>query len=332
MARLGVVVGIDSINGVKGYRVLIATISPKQEEKQYNWGFQCKMLNEQHVIDLLRKGAKWLNIELDKSGKVKGSSGDLKRFEPLNNKRPYVIISQLVNSDNKIIGYKIANYDGSVKNIPIKEMIAYGKRASKHGCIPVQNAIFVNDTDNSDASKSAHFKSYPNHSFLEERIITNRNVNAERRRINTVKNEKTLSKLEQIYTKEQINQLRLGKEHNIEYRIYANPELTAEKMKVLREGLEKHLNVRPFAFPDYSVDAMKFYIMDLESGLDIRQYTSPKYSIAQIAELSIAADEGLDLSKLADPSLSVEKMSERRIRLENNVFRDEDVDMDGSWI
>lgn len=326
--QLGIVVGIDSHGSQKAYRVLIATIAPKQgEEKQYNWKFECKLMPEAQVIQLLQKHVRWLNIKLE-NGAVKGSTGDLKRFDNPQH-RPFVIISQLINSDDKIIGYKIANYDGGVKSIPIKEMIAYGNRATKQGYIPIQNAIFI---PASEENKAAHYKSYPNSPFIEERIITRKNQYADKRRVNTSNNGKTLSKLEEIYTPEQIKQLKLGKEHGVDIRIYANPNLEANKMKVLREGLEQKVNVRPFAFPDYTIEAMRYYILELKTGMDIRQYLNSKYSIAQIAELSIAVSEGLDVSKMQDPELSVRQMQERRIRLENNVFHDEDVEMDGSWI
>lgn len=323
--KIGIVVGIDTNGTEKAYRVLIATIEVL-EDKQYNWKFECKMMTEDIVIQSFSNGAMWLNIELV-DNKIKGSSGDLKRFD---NKvhRPFVIISQINNSDGKIIGYKIANYDGSVKNIQVKKMIAYGNRITKLGGIPVQNAIFIPDED----GRSAHFKSYPSKPFIEEVIKIEKNQQADKRRINTVKNEKTLSKLEQIYTKEQIKQLKLGKEHGVEIKIYANPSLSAEQMKVLRKGLESKLNVRPFAFPNYTVEAMKYYEMELISGMDIRSYLNPEYSIAQIAELSIAVDEGLDVSKMSDPKLSVRQMQERRIRLENGVFHEEDVNIEGSWI
>ena len=327
--QIGIVVGIDNNGNKKAYRVLVATISPKQgEEKQYNWKFECKMMSETQVIQILLKKTKWLNIKLE-NGKIKGSSGDLKRFDNTQH-RPFVIISQIVNSDDKIIGYKIANYDGGVKSIPIKEMIAYGNRATKQGYIPIQNAIFV--PANNNDGKAAHFKSYPNSPFLEERVVTRKNEYADKRRVNTQTNAKTLNKLDEIYTKEQIKQLKLGKEHKVEIKTYANPSLSAEQMKVLREGLEQKVNVRPFAFPEYTVDAMRYYILDLKTGMDIRQYLNSKYSIAQIAELSIAADEGLDISKMSNPDLTVRQMQERRIRLENNVFHDEDVKIDGSWI
>jgi hypothetical protein len=331
-AQLGIVVGIDSDGVNLAYRVLVATIAPKQgEEKQFNWKFDCKLMSEAQVIQLLQRKVKWLNIKLE-NNKIKGSSGDLKRFESKGS-RPYVIISQLVNSDGKLIGYKVADYNGGVKNIRIKEVIAYGARATKQGCIPVQNAIFVPATKDSDGTvKSAHYKSYPGCNFIEERIVVNRNTDADTRRVSTNKNEKTLNKLEEIYTKEQIEQLKIGKKNGVDIRIYANPALSAEQMAALRNGLQQKVNVRPFAFPEYTVECMKYYTMEAKYGMDIRKYLSPKYSIAQIAELSIAVNEGLDVSKMSDPSLSVRKMQERRIRLENGVFHEIDVNMDGSWI
>lgn len=323
--QLGIVVGIDSDGYTKSYRVLIATIEQKAE-KQYDWKFECRLINEADMIKALSpKTFGWLNVEL-LNGKVHGSSGDLKRFESTD-VHPYVIISQLINSDNKIIGYKIANYDGGVKNIRAKELISFGLRCSKQGRIPVQNAIFTAGDQN---GKAAHYKSYTHNPFFEELIITNKNNHTENRKVNVVKNEKTLNKLDEIYTKEQINQLRLGKQNGVQIRIYANPALSARQMYELRIGLQHHVNVRPFAFPEYDADCMKFYVLQLITKCDIKNYLNPKYTPAQLLELSIAEEEGLDLSKMSDPSLSVRQMSERRIRMEQGVFREEDVD--GKWV
>ena len=334
--QLGIVVGIDSDNyGNKAYRVLAATIEQKAE-KQYDWKFECKLLPENNLIKLLSSNKmQWLNIELS-NGKVHGSSGDLRRFTQTS-ARPYIIISQLINSDGKTIGYKIANYDGGVRNIRIKELLSYGQRCLKQNIIPVQNAIFVGaehyrnpNTGEVTVSKEAHFKSYPGNQFIEELIVTNKNVHTENRKVNVNKNEKTLNKLEEIYTKEQIQQLKLGKQNGVQIRIYANPALSAKQMKELRIGLEHHVNVRPFAFPEYDVDCMRFYVLQLMTKCDIKNYLNPKYSPSQLAELAIAEDEGLDISKMSDPELSVRQMSERRIRMEQGVFSEEDVD--GKWV
>lgn len=325
--QLGMIVGIDSNGMDKAYRVILSTMTQKSE-RQYDWNFQCKLVHENELINVLKSNKiRWLNIELLK-GKIHGSSGDLKRFDSTGVK-PYVIISQLMNSEGKIIGYKIANYNGGVTNIRAKELVSFGLRCNKQGLIPVQNAIFIPGDQN---GKLPHYRSYEGHPFMEELIITNKTKNTETRRINSVKNEKTLSKLSEIYTKEQITQLRLGKEHGVQIRIYANPALSAEQMEQLRKGLERHVNVRPFAFPEYKAECMSFYTMQLATKSDIRSYVNPKYNLGQLGELAMAADEGLDISKMSDPSLSVRQMAERRIRMEQGVFFDENVKIDGSWI
>jgi hypothetical protein len=326
--QLGVVVGIDYINNNKNakvYRAIIATVN-KKAEKQYDWKFECKMLQEQQVIQTITSGAKWLNIKLD-GKEIKGSAGALSRFEDAEHK-PFVIISQIESEDGRTLGYKVASYDGNVKNIPLREMIAYGNRISKAGKIPVQNAIFVPE----EADKKAHYKSYPNCSFISEVIKVQKNQYTETKKVNINENKKTLNKLDEIYSKEQIAELKTGKANEVDIKIYANPALSAKQMKVLREGLESKLNVRPLAFPEYSEEIMKYYILDMKNGLDIRKYLNSKYSIGQINELSVAVEEGLDISKMANPKLKPEEMAEIRERLESNIWKDELIKKDGSWI
>ncbi|MBO5390018.1 MAG: hypothetical protein J6A59_18130 [Lachnospiraceae bacterium] len=321
--QLGIIVGIDKDeSGNKGYRVLLATID-KKADKQYNWSFQCMLIPENRINQT--KVSNWLNIKIE-NGKIKGSSGSLSRFEDDKHK-PFVIISQLVNNDNKILGYKVASYDGTVKNIHIKEMLAYGNRITKMGCIPVQNAIFVP----ADEDKKEHFKSYPNCPFIIELIPSHKNKNAEAKRVSLQKNEKTLSKLEEIYSREQLVQLKLGKEHGVDIRVYANPALKPNQMTVLREGLEKKLNVKLFAFPEYDYYVMRYYEDCLENNIDIRQFLSPKYNIGQISELSLAVEMGLDIRKMCNPKLKADEMAEIRERLERNIWKDELVKKDGSW-
>lgn len=320
----GTVVGIDTNGNEKVYRALISSLE-QIGDRQYKWKIQTKLFAESELIKSILKGAEWSNVAVS-NGKVIGSSGDLKRFKSAN--KPYVILSQIVNSSGRIIGYKIARYDGIVKNIPVKQLIGYGARITKQNQVPIQNAMYVSEQNEA----AAHFRAYPGKQFIEELYITKKSADTDKRRVNTAKNEKNLHKLEDIYTTEQIKQLKAGKKNGVDIRIYANPALSAQQMEMLRKGLEKKVNVKPFAFPEYTVDAMKYYTLELMTGMDIRQYLHPKYSIAKIAELSIAADEGLDMSKLTDPELSVRQVQERRIRLENGVFHDEDVNMEGSWI
>lgn len=324
-SRICAVVGIDKINNERVYRVINGGVtSIVGAEMQYNWRFECKMLNEQQIINSLQAGLKWLNIEL-KDGKIKGSTGALSRFESKIHK-PYVIISQLINSENKLLGYKVAGYDGSVKNIPLKEMLAYGNRITKANEIPVQNAIFVP----ADGEKKEHYKSYPEHPFFIEKIPSKKN-NSKQKRVPIKENSKTLSKLEEIYSKEQLVQLKLGKEHGVDIRIYANPALKPNQMTVLREGLEQKINIKPIAFPEYNYFAMRYYLDCLKNRIDIRPFLNPEYNIGQLSELSLAAELGLDITKMCNPKLSPNDMAEIRERLERQIWKDELVKKDGSW-
>lgn len=331
MSTVGVIVGIDKNNNITMYRVLQAQVS-KKAENQYDWKFNCTMMNEQQLLGALSSGHNFLNATLDRNSKgkvtIKGKSGSLDRFNSNGkNHSPVVILSQIQNDDGKLIGYKIANYDGNVKNVVLKEMIAYGNRSTRDGDTPVQNAIFVP----AEEDRAAHFKSYPNCNFIVEVIKSNKNTHTQVKRVNTQQNKKTLSRLEEIYNPDQIRQLKIGKQEGVDIKIYANPALSAEQMAVLRGGLNHKVNVRPLAFPEFDVVLMSLYIDDLENGLDIRKYLNPKYSLEQLAQLSLAAEEGLDLSKMSNPKLSATEMSEIRERLERNIWKDELVKKDGTW-
>ena len=320
----GVIVGIDE-NKVgaekqKEYRVMIIKLNEKAKN-QYDWNFSCVVMNETQLISVMYGGRVFLNACLDKDSKgkyvVKGKSGSLERFSVSERGvRPIVILSQIQNEDGKVIGYKIANYDGNVRNIVLKEMTAYGNRVTKNGGTPVQNAIFVPAEDD----RAGYFKSYPNCNFLVEVLNTNVNKHTEVKRVNTQENKKNLSRLEEIYTPDQIKQLKDGRKNGVDIKIV-----------ILKNGLIEKLNVRLIAFPEFSTNAMLHYIDDLECGLDIKKYLNPKYSIEQLSELSLAVEEGLDISKMSNPKLSANDMSEIRERLERNIWKDVFMTEDGRW-
>lgn len=326
-----VVVGIDKMGQEDVYRLLVCNYAanPSSSVESYSWNFKCVMTNAEDLVKYIRKYGNdfILNIGFE-NNKITGKSAALTRFNSNKNHHPFLIISQIQNkANNNIIGYKIATYDGKVKNISLKEMIAYGNRATKQGLIPVQNAIFVPQEND----KKAHFKSYPNMQFIVETYDSGKNKYTDNRRVQTKSNEKALVKASEIFTKEQMYQLGLGKKNGVDIRIYANPKLSAEQMEVLREGLQDKVNVKPFAFPEYTRDCMLSYICDLKNGLDIKKYLSPKYCLGQLFQLSLANEQGLNISKISNPSLTAEEMTEIRERLEANIWRDELVTKDGSW-
>lgn len=314
------IIGIENDSRPVAYRVLIYKAS-KKEDGTLNWQFKCSKMTDGMIAKSLSDGNHWHNVKIS-NNKLVGTTGSLSRFtdgDKNNGYKPMVFISQLINSEEKIIGYKVADFNGNIKNVPLKEVIAYGCRITKANNIPIQNAIFI---PASEDNKKPHFKSYPNDSFIEELVqINKKNRYAEQSKVNTSKNEKTLSRIQEIYTTEQIVELQAGKRDGLDIKLFANPALSAEQMRVLREALKDGLNIKPIASPDYEVRCMKYYIMDMKDGLNIKAYLSPKYNLGQISELSLAAEEGLDLSKMGNPKNSAEEMAEIRERLERKIFK-----------
>lgn len=327
MAIFGTIIGVDGTGNDKVYRVLMVQTALDGNNISGEWQFRKLLMNKDELINSLAR-TKYINVCIE-NGVLKGQAGSIERFNNSSkcNTRPVVILSELITSDGRLVGYKIVTYNGEVKNIIFKELIAYCNRVTKSGGIPIQNAIFTPETD----GVKAHIKSYPHITFLKEMLQTNKNKYAEQTKTNTVKNNKALTKLEEVFSKEQIAELRAGKQDGVEIKIYANPALTPKQMRVLRKGLKQGVNVRSIALPEYKPECMTFYIADLASGCDIRSYLSPKYSLYQLSELSLASEAGLDMSKLGNPKLTPTEMQEIRERMQSKLYKDIEVSNDGSW-
>lgn len=328
-----VVVGIDNLDNIKKYRVVMCEY--KETDKgsgYYTWNYKCEMMDEAKIRKLINNFGKdfFLNLGIDTKGQIGGRSASLTRFnQGNNNHRPLVIIAHCQTADGKTLGYSVATYDGKVRTVSLKEMIAYGLRCNKNNLIPVQNAIFV---ASEDADKAAHFKSYPEMPFINSLYETGKNKYTEQRKVQVKQNEKTLSRMDEIFTKEQINQLRLAKEHGVDYRIIGNPNLSANQMKVLREGLEMGVNVRPYAHPEYNPLCMMYYNDCLDNHIDIKPFLSSKYNAQQLFQLALGSENGVNIEKMCNPKLGANEMAEIRERLEANIWKDQLVKKDGSWI
>ena len=317
------IIGIETIGNQKLYRLLDMDIN-KTGDGQYNWKFRALRETEESIVKALRTN-KSINATVNKQGKLVGSPASLDRFKGSNS---LVILSVIKTQDERIVGYKICSFNGSVKNIPIKELLAHCRRVTKQGGIPLQNAIYVAETDVRDE----HIKSYPNQEFITEIMRVNKNKAARQKKVDTRKHAEALksSRLEDIYSKEQIRELRLGKTSGVDIKLFANPALSWEQMKVIREALERKIkNVRLIAFPEFDVQCMKFYVAELAGGVDIRNFLNPKYNLGQLGELSLAYELGLDLNKVGDGS--VQEMAENRMRLQNNFWSEVAVEKDGEW-
>lgn len=328
-----VVVGIDTLGNDKRYRVVVCEYKENGKGPGfYNWNYKCEMLDEARIRRTMEKFGQdvFLNLGIDNKGKINEISASLTRFDSKNaNHHPLVIIEHCQTDDGRTIGYGVATYDGRVKKVSLKEMIAYGMRCSKQNLVPVQNAIFV---ASEGGEKTAHFKTYPDMQFVVSKYETGKNKYVEQKRADVKKNEKTLSRMDEIFTKEQIEQLRLAKGHGVDYRIIGNPNLSAKQMEALRLGLEAGVNVRPYAHPDFTPICIMYYNDLLENHVDIRRFLSPKYNEQQLFQLSLASESGVNIEKLCNPKLNANEMAEIRERLEANIWKDQLVKKDGSWV
>lgn len=323
MEVFALMIGYRGEEGKRDFRLLECRVQ-KSDNGCCEWKFKGIPVTEQKLKEGLSRGQKVYNLAIE-GGKVVGKAGALSRYD--STKQQFIIVAQIENIDGKTVGYKIADINGNVKNVPLKRIIGVAESAERKGGIAFPNAIFVPET----SDRAAHLKSFPDREFYKEVLIQNKNKHTVVKDINEKENEKKLSKLSDIYTKEQIEQLRLGKEAGVPIKVYGNPELSAEQMKILRMALEDRLDIRAIAFPEYKTNIMRVYVEELRVGNNIKAYLNPKYNEAQIAQLSLGYESGVDLSKMANPSLGADSMAEIRLRLERGIWKDEFLTPEGIW-
>jgi len=323
--QLAFVVGIDTIDAkTKCYRVILAQLMETDVPKAYKWNFTAKKLSAEQIVSSTGKGLQWLNIKVV-NGEIKGSTGDLSRFNNGKN-HPYVIISKIESMSGKLLGYKVADYNGNVQNISANDMVAFGQQATACNGIPVQNAKFI--------ATEGYYCAYPGASFIEEVHATNNKPQAAaNRKIDMEANKKAANKMSDTFTKEQIKQLKLGKDAGLQYKIYANPKLSAEQMELLRNALANGAGpmIKLIAFPEYNTKVMGRYAADIVMKRDIRPYLNPKYTVDQVNCLSTAYLLGIDLGNLNNPDLTPEQMRVEKNKLLNQMWGFEKVDKHESW-
>ena len=305
----GIIVGIESNNGIKAYRVVI--YSPSENGMNYNK----QLVGEEALTDAVRRGRLKLDNATIKDGKLYGNTGSLSRFTG-GSIKPMVIISEIV-AEGKTIGYRLANYDGKISAVRLKDVLAYCERNDLKG-VPIQNAMYVADSGDT----KAHIRLYPTQELRKEVINRKRSENAQPATVDRKANAKQVSKLEELFSPAQIAQLKLGKSHGVDIRVFGNNKLSADQMKEIRLALENGINAKAFADPDYSVEAMKALRINAKYGVDVTYFINPKYNAEQIYELSTGYLSGIDISQYADPSLSARDMSKKRVYLESQLWNE----------
>lgn len=323
MAKSGHIVAINKTPGGTKYNVLLSQYTPETKK----WAISKESVAENVLIYAIVSGRVKISNADVQDGKLHGTTGSLDRFnaDKATSVRPVVILSELRAHDEqgRLLGYKICTHDGVVKNVRLSDMITncakitnYAK-ANGINVVPIQNAMYVEATD----TTTAHIKPYTHNQFIVEVMTVNKPTNIEAGTVNQAANNQQVSKLEEIFNKEQIAELVLGKKHGINYKLYGNKDLSAAQMRELRKALEDGINPRLYADPKFSVEAMKAYRFQQKYGVDVSGFINPAYNKAQIFELSTGVLSGVDISKMADPKNRAVDMAKIRIALENKIYK-----------
>lgn len=306
----GIIVGIQQEGKQKLYRVVL--YNRTENDCQY----AKKAVPEEHLVKLISDGTLELDNATVKDGKIKGTTGDLNRFNNSAGFHPLVILSEIV-ADGRIMGYRTATFDGTVKALRLKDILAYCDRVNSNG-VPIQNAMYVPESD----TNKAHIRSYAGKPFFQETIKRRKSNVAQPARPDIKENRKQVSKLEELFNRAQIEQLKLGKENGVDIKVFGNNKLSADQMKEIRLGLESGINARAFADPSYPVSAMKALRINAKYGVDVTYFVNPKFNAEQIYELSTGFLSGVDIAQYADPSLSAKDMSKKRVYLESKLWNE----------
>lgn len=306
----GIIVGVQKDDKQKAYRIVL--YNRTETECQY----AKKALLEDSLVKAISEGKLELDNAEIRDGKLRGSTGDLNRFTNASGFHPLVILSEIV-ADGRLMGYRVATYEGTVRALRLKDIIAYCNRVNMNGA-PIQNAQYVPE----NGTTKAHIRSYAGKPFYQEVIKRKRSDVAQPAQPDVKENKRQVSKLEELFNREQIEQLKLGKESGVNIRVFGNNKLSADQMKEIRLGLESKINARAFADPAYSVSAMKALRLNAKYGVDVTYFVNPKFNAEQIYELSTGFLSGVDIAQYADPSLSAKDMSKKRIYLESQLWNE----------
>ncbi len=110
--------------------------------------------------------------------------------------------------------------------------------------------------------------------------------------------EEESSKLkEEGYTKDQIEEIRLGQEAGLDVSAYARKEFYAIQMRQIRQGLALGLDVSQYASPSYDWFQMEEIRLGLENGVKVKVYNDPSISYDRMRQVRKGLEQGVDLSK-----------------------------------
>lgn len=317
-----VVHDIAVVNGKKVYAVILykyttANNEHKWEQRQY------KMDEAKLAHTIATSGIEFINVAVD-NDKVVSRGAQLSRFDTAQAVVIGVMTTNTPKGD-KVIGYRFISKAGMLKAVKISDVINFAEKCTREGKIPFQNAMYV---PAKGESQVGFLRAYNEGDFITERRVYTEKAKSV---VDTSHVQKelggkveTTKKPQDIYTKEQLRELKIGKNKGLPIRIYANPKLSAKQMAELRDALEKNVNPQRFADPAYSVQKMQFFKVQLLRGKRINEYLNPEYQLPQMIRILSAIEMGLDVQRIRDPEMTLSQMDDEIVHMELELYKEQE--------
>lgn len=215
------------------------------------------LLTKEVLLNYVSKGLKPLNFSVDRTGEILEDCGSFDRFSP---KGSAVVLAEVKNYTGRILGYRLLSCRTfGIVNIEKAKIIEQEKRYKDEYFL--QNGIVRGDTINC----------YPRKPFISHTL-----ENKPKKPLPPVQAKPVLAKPQpkvevkpqpvekpkvtmDMFTKEQLREIKSAKDRGINPRFILNPELSPKHMNLLWKAKAKKNPAEYYNDPKIPLDVLKFY-------------------------------------------------------------------------
>lgn len=252
---------------------------------------------------VVQNNLKPVNFSVGRHNEVVMDCGSFDRF---NLNGCAVVLAEIKTRSGRNMGYRLLSCaNGVIVNMTTKDIVDKAK-AQSHPFL--QNGIIRNDTVNC----------YPLHPYpvIETGVKLDKNKPRKAER----KPQYTEQTMNQVYTDEQLNEIKLCRQEGIDSKLIENPKLSAKQMRVLWMSKKNGSLAEHYAKPEYPVDVMKFYADRFKSIKIVKECNlmlqHPEFDVAKLGELYLCVCYGVDYADLLNKDVSHIEV-ERELRRAN---------------
>lgn len=256
--------------------------------------------------------------------KKTGMPWQVKRNGQVHKITPMLLVGTVTSNysaSQRPVAYRVWTYESGLIGLYAEEVVRYAAAAQKAGRIPFQNAMYIPGR----VGQMGFFRPYNDGDFIVEDIKYETKKSVAVKPVPVEKAAEDADKQpKNLFNRQQMEQLRLGREHDVDIKQYANPAFNANQMEALRLQLERGINPQRFRNPCYQAQKMRFFTQQLIANRRITELLNPAYTYPQIQRISYAMSRGLDISKIQNPKMSVGQMDDEIIHMEIDKYKDID--------